>query len=1039
MQAHKAGQRMMLLTDHAGSWEFLRPLISAAGFDVAEALDRPEALTRLAGDPNANALIVFAERNDGQWLDGVIAALGASPAIPVVLLRAPEAASPKELDGICEWHVVKFPVGARDLCNEIVVALCRWLESRTSDFDKLTDHPALAEAPAGIVLTDALGTITSVNAACEGMLGIPATRLQGQSFGMLTLPSQRAIETAAQSQRRKGEISTYESALSSPLGTGIAVRINGWSRFKDGDHLGDTLIISDHRQQWQLQDEILRDHEFTSQIASRMGQGITVTNAIGCFEFVNEAFARMLGYRSEDLMGRYTVDISSDEDRAGQMVQRALRRAGHTTTYEARLLRADGSKVTVSINAVPRWKDGEFAGAISVVTDLTEQRMAAAALQESEARFRTLIECAQDGIVVNALGRIVYANPAAIEMFRLPSATAVLGRNIGEFVHPDDRESAIARTLEVATTGNPSPRTEFRGLRPDGTCFQLESVGISIVFDGYRAVCSTLRDVTNRKEAELALRESEERYRALVEWSPEPVIVHRHAKLLYANPAFVRLVGAESVEQVLTLDLLDFVHPDHQQIVRDRIRAISIGDQNFPVLELRGIGMGGREMYVETQGTAIVYDGMPAVYTVVRDLTARRRAEAARNALEAELRESHKMQAIGTLAGGIAHDFNNLLAIILGNVELALQDAGQDSPVGESLEEVRRAATRATEVVRQILSFSRRQPTQRKLISILPTVEESVRLLRATLPARLQLRLQYDAGTPPVLADSTQISQVIINLCNNAMQAMPEGPGLIEISLGAVDLSPHLVAAHPALGALSDRDVNRAARLSVRDNGPGMDESTLARIFEPFFTTKPVDQGTGLGLAVVHGIVEEHKGVIVTESNPGQGATFSVYLPIEQSEVGREVDDRTTRAKPAASATPSPQAGSKFHMLYLDDDSSLVMLVEKLMSRRGFKVSGFTDSAEAIAFLRNDDADLQLFISDYNMPSMSGLDVARVVREFRPDLPVAVTTGFVDERLQAQAHEAGVRELIFKASAIEDYCQAFERLAGKVMPEKIED
>ncbi len=261
------------------------------------------------------------------------------------------------------------------------------------------------------------------------------------------------------------------------------------------------------------------------------------------------------------------------------------------------------------------------------------------------------------------------------------------------------------------------------------------------------------------------------------------------------------------------------------------------------------------------------------------DITASKQAEAARASLEVQLRESQKLEAIGTLAGGIAHDFNNIIATILGNAELARQDAHANPLALESLEEISKAGRRARDLVQQILSFSRRQPIERKLAALAPILAESVRLLRAALPARLIIEVHCDADAPPVLADATQIQQLVINLCTNAMQAMRSGPGRIGIRLDTVMLDAALADTYPALRALQERHPVRVVRLAVSDNGPGMDAATIARIFEPFFTTKAVGEGTGLGLSVVHGIVQTHGGGITVDSQPGTGSTFTIYLP----------------------------------------------------------------------------------------------------------------------------------------------------------------
>jgi signal transduction histidine kinase len=266
------------------------------------------------------------------------------------------------------------------------------------------------------------------------------------------------------------------------------------------------------------------------------------------------------------------------------------------------------------------------------------------------------------------------------------------------------------------------------------------------------------------------------------------------------------------------------------------------------------------------------------------DVTERKRAEAMHESLEAQLRESQKMEAIGTLAGGIAHDFNNIIATILGNTELARQDASANPAALESLDEIRKAGNRARDLVAQILSFSRRQPTARKPVPLSPIIQESVRLLRATLPGRVKIDVHCEADVPAVRADATQIEQVVINLCTNAMHAMRGGPGRIDIGLDVLTAEAASATTDPVLRALQDQHPGRRVRLTVSDNGQGMDETTRARIFEPFFTTKAPNEGTGLGLSVVHGIVRGHEGAITVRSQPGVGTTFTLYLPASDVE-----------------------------------------------------------------------------------------------------------------------------------------------------------
>ena len=534
------------------------------------------------------------------------------------------------------------------------------------------------------------------------------------------------------------------------------------------------------------------------------------------------------------------------------------------------------------------------------------------------------------------------------------------------------------------------------------------------------------RDITGRKRSEEDLASKTVLLRDTFDNMSEGISimdVHRH--LAGWNRRFAELLELpESLlnENTTFADIMrfnalrgEYGPGDPEEQVRERVRLAS----HVQPHQFERVRPNGRVL--EIRGTPLPGGGFVSTYT---DITARKQAEAARESLEGQLRESQKMQAIGTLAGGIAHDFNNIIAAILGNTELARQDASGNPLAMESLNEIRKSATRARALVQQILSFSRRQPTARKPISIAPVIEDAVRLLRATLPGRSVVDLQLETDIPLVLADATQIQQVAINLVNNAAQAMRDAPGRIGIKVDSVMLDTSFAQAHPALRGLHAAHPGRTVRVSITDNGPGMDAPTLERIFEPFFTTKPIDEGTGLGLSVVHGIVQTHEGAITVESRPGKGATFVVYLPTVQAGVAQAPGEPVTEM-----LATQVDASDGRRILYLDDDASLVSLVSRLLGRQGYRVSGFIDQQEALAAIRENPAAFDLVVTDYNMPGMSGLEVARAIREMRADLPVAVASGVVDEALQVQAGGAGVRELIFKASAAEAFCAAIVRLA----------
>jgi signal transduction histidine kinase/ActR/RegA family two-component response regulator len=395
----------------------------------------------------------------------------------------------------------------------------------------------------------------------------------------------------------------------------------------------------------------------------------------------------------------------------------------------------------------------------------------------------------------------------------------------------------------------------------------------------------------------------------------------------------------------------------------------------------------------------------------------RKAAEAERQQLEVQLRQAQKMEAIGQLSGGIAHDFNNILTAIGANLHLAAEDVGPHHAAEPSLRDAARATDRAVDLVRQILLFARRRPIERRPIDLRSVGEQSVRLLRATLPAGIEVRFSPAEDLPAVSADATQMQQVIMNLGTNAWHALGTGNGHIDVTLEAVNLDAEAARAIPG------RRPGRWVRLGVRDTGVGMDAATVERIFEPFFTTKGPDRGTGLGLAVVHGIVTGHDGSIAVVTSPGAGTTFEVYLPVADGPgAGR-----------AAEVSQAAQ-GAGEHVLFIDDEPMLNRSAARGLERSGYRVSTYCDPRQAIEALRRQPEAFALVITDMNMPNLSGLEVARAVRERRPDLPILLLSGNLDDEVRAQAAQVGVNHVIQKPWTFEHLADAVRRLLGGRVP-----
>lgn len=533
------------------------------------------------------------------------------------------------------------------------------------------------------------------------------------------------------------------------------------------------------------------------------------------------------------------------------------------------------------------------------------------------------------------------------------------------------------------------------------------------------------RQRKSRLEQELAHEKA--LFEAIFKGIPDAIVYADVERTIVAiNPGFTSVLGY-SVDNLAGKKTSFFYESLEEYERQGRLRFNLTATEQARPYEVNYRKKNGAIFPGETLGTVIKSAGGEVLgyVGVIRDISERKQAEAYRLSLEAQLRESQKLEALGTLAGGVAHDFNNTLATILGNVELARQDVGSGHPALVSLNEIGEASHRAKDLVQQILAFGRRQTFERKAVSLAPVVEETARLLRATIPARITLQVACAADTPAVLADATQVKLALLHLCTNALHAVEDQarPGVIQISLTTCsrDDAPYGGAEPRTGGARPALQRGFCACLAVSDNGPGMDADTRARMFEPFFTTKPVGKGSGLGLSAVHGIVQAHEASIEVDSIPGTGSTLRIYFPAIDAPV-------------AAAAPPAPDAGSISgagkHVLYVDDEEAIIFLMKRLLERQGFRVSGYTDAGEALAAVRSNPDQFDLAVTDYNMPGMSGLELARALKEIRADLPVVLASGYITEELRANAPAAGVRELIYKPNTVEDLCDAVARCAN---------
>lgn len=523
-----------------------------------------------------------------------------------------------------------------------------------------------------------------------------------------------------------------------------------------------------------------------------------------------------------------------------------------------------------------------------------------------------------------------------------------------------------------------------------------------------RAMRSQLDQYARELEESVAertatLQEREERFRQLAEHIHEVFWLSSADKtqMFYVSPAYEAIWGRTCASLCENpSSFLEAVHPDD----RERIQlAIPKQIQGTYHESYRVIRPDGSIRWIESRAFPIKNEegDIYRIAGIEEDITDRKRVEEALQKTERTYRQSSKMEAIGTLAGGIAHDFNNILTAILGYTELAIATVPKESRTNRNLQEVLTAGHRAKHLVQQILTFSRQSGQERKSIDIHQVVQEALKLLRATIPSTVEIRQNiYSQST--VLADATQVHQVIVNLCTNAEYAMRESGGLLDLTLEDVEIKNTISTDH------LDLKPGPYVRLTVKDSGPGMTAEVVERMFDPFFTTKPTGEGSGMGLAVVHGIITTHGGSILVESAPGIGTKIEVYIPTIQTAIW---DVFSTKA-----SIPN----GKESILFVDDEETIVRLGQELLTHLGYTVTIRTSSVEALDLFRSDPHRFDLVITDQTMPTMPGDALARELLRIRPELPIILCTGFSHVVSAEKAKSMGIRGYLMKPLAIRD-------------------
>ena len=648
--------------------------------------------------------------------------------------------------------------------------------------------------------------------------------------------------------------------------------------------------------------------------------------------------------------------------------------------------------------------------------DITERKQAESALQDAEKRYRDFFNEAPVMYVVTSHDRGAPHIADCNDLFCTTlgyNRDQILNRPLADFYTPKSQDQLLQGGYQEVMEGR-AVAGERHLVTSDGRPIEtlVRSVPILNSNNKVTGSRSIYLDITPRKQAEEALRLSEEKFSRAFNASPVLVSVTtvKEGRFLEVNDTFTKVTGYTRAEAIgrTSFDLNFWLNPD-----KDRTAAIEIFQRQgfFRNLEMKMRFKDGKIRDLLWSADPLLFAGEGCIINVLTDITEFRKLREEKAVLETQLLQAQKMEAIGTLAGGIAHDFNNILSAILGNAEIALlHELPRGHRARHSIEEVRKAAKRARDLVRQILAFSRQKEAEFAEVSLNLIIKEVVQLLRASLPVTIEIRRDVTAQSDMIAADPSRIHQLLMNLCTNAAHAMRQGGGILTIQAEDMELDTRSTKVYP------DLMPGPYLKLRISDTGHGMSPEVRERIFEPYFTTKQVGEGTGLGLSVVHGIVKSLGGAIAVKSTKGQGSTFDILLPKIKSRSISELD----------SHGPMPTGTER--ILFIDDEKPLTIISKRMLEGLGYVVSAQTDSLEALESFRINPHGYDLVITDMTMPGMTGDRLAREMFNIRPDIPVVLCTGYSESITPESVREIGIRELILKPLVMRQLAEIVRRV-----------
>ncbi|WP_319548410.1 PAS domain S-box protein [Desulfogranum marinum] len=787
-----------------------------------------------------------------------------------------------------------------------------------------------------------------------------------------------------------------------------------------GKYNGAIASLIDISERKQAEEALKEKTLLLEDISKHMFDMVSLSDLEGNFMFVSDSYERALGYTANEMTGKNIIDLVHPDDvsRIIDEFQTFLKRGG-TKKVQYRYQHKSGNYLWLETIGEVLLDENQSPHQIIYSTrDITEHYEINQKLKSNEALFRGLYDNMTSGAAIyKVLNDGSKGSDYIVKNFNNKSLEIegktlqqVVGKSLFELRPGIDDYGLVAAMKKVWQTGEPSYfpvkiyQDEVFSSYYENYIFKIPTGEVVTIYN----------DVTDQKNAEIALKESEERFALAMEFANDGLFDwNLETNEIYYSPMWKRMLGYQDDELPNDFTVWEtLTQPEDVKRSWELQNKLINGKLDKFEIEFKMKHKEGHWVDILARANATFDKNNKAIRIIGTHVDISERKK-----LENQLLQSQKLESIGNLAGGIAHEFNNILSIIIGNNELVMEDLPEWSLARESTEEIRIAGMRARDVVKQLLTFSRRDNAAKTVIDIGSVVKESTKLIRSSTPANIAIRQNLTEDVFSVFGNATQISQLLINLSNNAVDAMPSSGGILTI-----DLSNETVDGKRHVSLASGQYV----KLMVCDNGIGMDKKTLDKIFDPFFTTKEVGKGTGIGLAVVHGIVERHCGSIFADSHLGQGTTFTIYLPIHERLSEDQSDKQTVLA-----------SGNE-RVLYVDDEPSIAKLGKRHLESLGYTAESTTDPLQALKIVKTNPGKFDLMISDMTMPAMTGEHLITEVLKVRPDMPTIICTGYSAKLSKKEAENIGVAAFVMKPLNKAEFAQTIRKVLDEAKGENQE-